>query len=334
MSAMLGGWWAGARRYSGRLDLWDLAHRAGGFEALQRGGLAALMDAGVSRERAHAWVSSRPCEVPMGQALTLSDPRYPRALRCVPGAPPVLEVEGHLEALHAPCVAVVGTRSCTAYGAAIARDLGVSLAEAGVTVVSGLARGIDAHAHRGALRGRTVAVVGHGLLHTSPSFHAELRRQIIAGGGAVVSSFAPNDPARPWRFPVRNQWIAGLSEVVVVVEAPLRSGALITASRAAELARDVVVVPGRLGDQSSAGCLRLLSEGAEPLEDIPRWLSERFGRQRRRRSFWLEELHRGASLDELVEALGVSPGHLASTLSELELEGEVEKMPGQRYSLT
>ncbi|TNE90333.1 MAG: DNA-protecting protein DprA [Deltaproteobacteria bacterium] len=325
-------WWAGARRFARGLDLDALARLHGGFQSLEAGGVDALVSAGVDPERAEAWVHASVPATSWG-VLTLADARYPRALRSVPGAPPVLEYEGDLAALDAPRVAVVGTRACTAYGAAVARHLGHALASVGVTVVSGLARGIDGHAHAAAAEaGRTVAVVAHGLDHTAPATHRRLRSRLVARGGLVLSAWAADVEPRPWRFPVRNQWVAALAEAVVVVEAPQRSGALITAARAAELARDVVVVPGRLGDAASLGCLRLLAEGAEPIEDVERWVAERFGRRRPRREKWLEQLFAGHTVSEVARWAGCSGSDLLAELSRREVDGEVVRLPGQRYS--
>src|SRR5690606_7070467 len=139
--------WNGARSHAFRLDLRALAERAGGWEALEGLGAAGLEALGVERVRAEAWLAAGPGRT-RGRAVWRSQDPYPQALREIPDAPPVLCVEGALEVLEAPCVAIVGTRSCTAYGAAVARHLAGALAAAGVTVVSGLARGVDGHAHR------------------------------------------------------------------------------------------------------------------------------------------------------------------------------------------
>ncbi|MCO4745177.1 MAG: DNA-processing protein DprA [Proteobacteria bacterium] len=313
------------------MDLALAAHRVGGFSELQRGGLAALLELGLKPERARRWLETPAVEVPWS-VLTLADPRYPRALAAVPSAPAVLEVDGDVEALQAPAVAVVGTRNSTSYGTAVARHLGQALAKAGVTVVSGLARGIDGQAHWGAaLAGRTAAVVAHGLEHTAPARHKRLRQEIVARGGAIVSALPSATEPRPWQFPIRNQWVAGLVEAVVVVEAPLKSGALITATRAAELARDVVVVPGRLGDPASRGCLRLLAEGAEPLEDVDEWVAARFSTSRPQRERWLELLFEGHTVGEVARVVGRSGASLLADLSMRELSGEVVRLPGQRY---
>jgi DNA processing protein len=166
------------------------------------------------------------------------------------------------EALRAATVAVIGARSCTDYGAHVARTLGRELAAGGVTVVSGLARGIDGHAHRGALEadGRTVAVLGCGIDRDYPAAHAELARQITERGG-IVSEYEPGVAPAPWRFPARNRIIAALADVVVIVEARERSGALITVDLAMEIGRPIYAIPGEITSALSQGTNQLLRHG-------------------------------------------------------------------------
>ena len=166
------------------------------------------------------------------------------------------------QALTAPTVAVVGARSCTDYGAHVARTLARELAAGGVTVVSGLARGIDGHAHRGAIEaeGRTVAVLGCGIDRDYPRAHAELARQITERGG-IVSEYEPGVEPAPWRFPARNRIIAALADVVVIVEARNRSGALITVDLAMEIGRPIYAIPGEITSALSEGTNQLLRHG-------------------------------------------------------------------------
>jgi DNA processing protein len=180
-------------------------------------------------------------------------------------------------ALDAPTVAVVGARSCTDYGAHVARRLAFDLAAAGVTIVSGLARGVDGWAHRGALEadGRTVAVLGCGIDRDYPRAHAELARQITQTGG-ILSEYEPGVAPAPWRFPARNRIVAALADVVVIVEARERSGALITVDLAMEIGRPIYAVPGETTSALSAGTNQLIRQGhatlitsaADVLEDI------------------------------------------------------------------
>jgi DNA processing protein len=194
------------------------------------------------------------------------DPRYPGLLSQLHDPPAQVYVRGSSEALADPAVAIVGARSCSPYGGQVARNLGRELAAAGVVVVSGLARGIDGEAHRGALaaRGRTVAVLGCGIDRDYPRSHADLARR-IRESGAVVSEYPVGVEPTPWRFPARNRIIAGLCLATVVVEARERSGALITADFALELGRDVFAVPGEITSALSAGTNDLLRQGASPL---------------------------------------------------------------------
>jgi DNA processing protein len=200
--------------------------------------------------------------------LRRSDDRFPSRLRAIFDPPPALHLRGAGDPalLDERSVAVVGARSCSPYGAQIARMLGRELAAAGLVVVSGLARGVDGEAHRGALeaRGLTVAVLGCGIDRDYPASNAQLSRR-IEESGLVVSEYEAGVEPAPWRFPARNRIIAGLSEAVVVVEARERSGALITADFALEEGRDVLAVPGEITSALSAGTNALLKLGAAPL---------------------------------------------------------------------
>ena len=203
-----------------------------------------------------------------------SDPGFPPLLRAIHDPPPGLFLRGEagVELLSGRAVAIVGARACSAYGAEVARMLGRELAAAGLTVVSGLARGVDGAAHRGALEagGITVAVLGCGVDRDYPAAHAGLARE-IGRHGLVVSEYAPGVEPAPWRFPARNRIIAGLARATVVVEARERSGALITADLALEEGREVLACPGEITSALSAGTNALLRLGATPLtrmEDV------------------------------------------------------------------
>jgi DNA processing protein len=200
--------------------------------------------------------------------LRPSDTLFPARLRAIFDPPPALYVRGGGEPglLAGRAVAVVGARSCSAYGAQVARMLGRELAAVGLVVVSGLARGVDGEAHRGALEagGPTVAVLGCGIDRDYPASNAQLSRR-IEETGLVVSEYEPGVEPAPWRFPARNRIIAGLSEAVVVVEARERSGALITADFALDEGREVFAVPGEITSALSAGTNALLKLGATPL---------------------------------------------------------------------
>ena len=215
-----------------------------------------------------------------GIALLLeSDAAYPRALRVIPDAPPCLFIRGNLMEDDARAVAIVGTRQVTEYGRGLAHRFALELARAGITVVSGLARGIDTAAHRGALDGggRTLAVTGCGLDIVYPSDNKDLMLE-IEGSGAVLSEWAPTTNPEAWHFPARNRIIAGLSLGVIVVEAAAKSGALITADFANELGRDVFSVPGNVHKAQSKGPHQLIRDGAtlvESVEDVLQALEAR-----------------------------------------------------------
>ncbi len=199
--------------------------------------------------------------------LARSDAAFPRRLLSVHDPPPGLFVRGSgaLSLLERPSVAVVGARACSSYGNAVAISLARELAAAGAVVVSGLARGVDAAAHRGALEaGLTVAVLGCGIDRDYPRAHAQLAER-IADGGLIVSEYAPGVEPAPWRFPARNRIVAGLTQATVVVEARERSGALITADLALDEGREVLAVPGEITSHLSAGTNALLRLGATPV---------------------------------------------------------------------
>ncbi|MEG0767777.1 MAG: DNA-processing protein DprA, partial [Clostridia bacterium] len=197
-------------------------------------------------------------------ALTRQDPRYPPLLREIADPPAALFVRGCMELQDAHTLAIVGTRHCTAYGAAMAEQIGADLARAGVTVISGLARGIDGAAQRGAARagGRTVAVLGSGVDRIYPPEHEKLAEEILAAGGSLVSEYGPDVQAWPQHFPARNRIISGMSAGVLLVEAGEKSGALITVDFAMEQNREVYALPGPANAGLSCAPHRLIREGA------------------------------------------------------------------------
>jgi DNA processing protein len=213
--------------------------------------------------------------LPGNAVVTLDDPAYPPALLTMPDPPPLLYVKGRLDRLHAKAVAVIGSRSATPQGAEDAERFGRALSEAGVVVVSGLALGIDGAAHRGALAGAgsTVAVIGTGADLIYPAAHQALARQ-IAVQGAIVSEWPLGTPARAANFPQRNRLIAGLASGVVIVEAAMRSGSLITARLANEMGRDIFALPGSIHAPLSRGCHRIIKQGARLVETPDEVLEE------------------------------------------------------------
>lgn len=328
----LSSFWAGAVRFAVGMDLAAAADAVGGFDVLEAGGEELLVAVGVPPQRARAWLATPPART-SGTPICRADPRYPAALAAVAEAPPVLFVEGDPAVLGRRSWAVVGTRRCSAYGAAVARHLAGRLAAHGLVVVSGLARGVDACAHLAALEvGATVAVLGHGLSFTSPPSNRGLRERIAGEGGALVTGFLDDQPPHPGTFPQRNAWISGLCEGVVVVEAGARSGARITARLAGEQGREVFAVPGPLGAPESVGCLELIADGAGVVVDVERFCAERAGVQPVGREAWLVALFAGETPERVARLAGCSTASLLARLSVMELEGRVVRLPGQRYA--
>jgi DNA processing protein len=284
-----------------------------------------------------------------GASIVLqADADYPAALRDLCDAPLVLYVRGRLECLGERAVAIVGSRAATAYGRNVASTMAAEFAAFGATVVSGLARGIDAAAHRGAIDAglATVAVLGSGVRALYPQYHALLADEIVERGGAVISEFAPSQPARAFQFPMRNRIVAALAHATIVVEASSRSGALITARLADELGRSVFAIPGDVGRPTSAGTNALIADGvplvtsATDVAALMRW----------QLSFPRVEKHTGAAseidtnaallalltqpqtVDELAAASGASAAEIAAQLVVLELQGAVERSAGGSYT--
>jgi DNA processing protein len=228
--------------------------------ALARSGKSAAADS----ERIESWISDL---ARRGiRALPFTASAYPPSRRALTDPPPLLLVRGAIADLQRPAIAIVGARAATGYGRGVAEELGSALAAAGFVVVSGLARGVDAAAHRGALaaKGRTVAVLGCGPDRVYPPEHRQLADR-VAQAGAVVSELSPGRPPAAPHFPLRNRLISGLVQAVVVVEARLRSGSLITARHALNQGREVLVVPGPIDSPHAAGSNALLRDGARPV---------------------------------------------------------------------
>lgn len=304
--------------------------------------------------------------------VTIRDPEYPEPLHSIYGPPPFLYVRGDLSALEPVAVAMVGTRQATSYGVRAAESMAAELAAAGITIVSGLAQGIDSGCHEGALAGggKTVAVLGCGLGVPLPEKRKRLGDR-IAERGAVVSEFGMEAPALPEHFPRRNRIISGLCAATVVVEAGEQSGALITASFALEQGRELFAVPGRVSDPQSAGCNRLLQEGAHlarSAADIREMIMARLplsaattaakeGSDAHRTgtrdgsaaprpeakvpsvplSEEEESVYRMLAVqprhvDELTRASGLAPHRVAQILLGLELKGAVHRESGMRYT--
>jgi len=270
--------------------------------------------------------------------LPYCSPAYPWRLSQLRDPAPLLSVVGACSALSAPAVAIVGARAATVYGRTVARRLAADLARAGVVIVSGLAYGIDAAAHEGALEagGRTVAVQACGPDQIYPARHRGLAAR-IARSGALVTELPPGTPPRRAHFPLRNRLISGLARALVVVEARERSGSLITVRHALDQGIDVFAVPGPITAPTSAGPNQLLRDGAQPVLDADDVLavlglaSDRApARPRAPLARKLREIvsaleRAPAAQDELARALGRTVGDLALDLLELELEGRIQR---------
>lgn len=279
-------------------------------------------------------------------ALPWNDPRFPAALLAIPDCPPALWYRGCLECLCAPCVAVVGSRAASPVALEAARRLAEGLARRGITVVSGLARGVDSSAHRGALEsGRTVAVLGSGLDRVYPSEHKPLAAE-IAREGAVLTEYPPGAAPLPANFPLRNRVISGLSRGVVVVEASDKSGSLITAACALEQGREVMAVPGNVLSGRNTGGHALIRDGARIIESADDVLEELGLAFAPSASPLLSRVDSAVSTDPLLRAMepgeaydldglaavsGLAPGRLLPRLIELELGGGVRRVAGGRF---
>ena len=286
------------------------------------------------------WVAEKSPE--SRDVVTLGDPRYPAVLLESPDPPLLLYTQGRTELLAAPSLAVVGSRNPTPQGTENARRFSRQLSDAGLTIVSGLAHGIDGAAHQGGLEGRssTIAVVGTGLDRVYPRRHHELARR-IAAEGLIVSEFSLGTPPLPDHFPNRNRIIAGLSRGTLVVEAALQSGSLITARLALEAGREVFAIPGSIHSAQSRGCHALIRQGAklvERAEDVLEELRLPIGGAvaadpaPSQEDPILEALgFEPMTLDELVARTGRSAAELNARLLDLELEGHVTRLPGQLF---
>lgn len=308
-----------------------------GAEAARAIGAA---DAAVDERLAQAqrWLAGGPART----VLALGDPAYPARLLQTADPPLLLYVEGTLAALAAPSLAIVGSRSATAQGLDNARAFAAALGREGLVVVSGLALGIDAAAHEGALSAPagTVAVLGTGLEPVYPPRHAALARR-IAAHGALLSENPPGTPPLREHFPLRNRIIAGMTLGTLVVEAAVASGSLITARQAAEAGREVFAIPGSIHSPQSRGCHALIKQGAKLVESAADILDELRGARARpaadapdaagpdRADPLLQALgHDPVTLDALQARTGCGTAELNARLLELELEGRVARLPG------
>lgn len=346
-----------------------LIERFGSPSACFEAPVTALEAAGLRRESIDALKSNearqqaaeqlRKLEAISGEVITLNDARYPRLLRETFDPPILLYSRGGIaQALAQPALAIVGSRHCSTYGRNVAELLGRELAERGITVVSGLARGIDAAAHQGALAGRglTVAVMGTGLDTIYPKENRKLAER-IAESGALLTEFPLESPPLPQHFPFRNRVISGITLGVLVVEGAERSGSLITARMAMEQGRDVFAVPGNITSAKSFGPNTLIKDGAklvqtwrDVVEELPFEIKaailaterpESSAAQLQFDEVALTEGERAVlatlreddatQIDELIARATLARGELMSALLTLEMAGRIRQLPGKSF---
>jgi DNA processing protein len=313
---------------------------------------------GIGAAKAEAICRSRGAADPEGEIeraaaagvriICRLDPEYPEPLLNIADPPICLYVQGRLERFDAVAVAVVGSRRCTHYGHEQGRRFGYLLAQAGFTVVSGMARGIDSCAHMGAIEaeGRTLAVLGNGLAHTYPPESEPLRASVVEHG-AVLSELPMDAHAEEGTFPARNRIIAGLSLGTLIVEAGYRSGALITAGLATDYNREVFAVPGRVDVDTSAGTNALIRDGKaklvtglddilEELGEVGRTLGEERPAEQplldanEERVFKVIDVNEW-QIDDIIHEAGLTTAQVNSALTMLQLKGLIKRLPGNRY---
>jgi len=358
-------WLILAQAYVRVAELEALIARFGDVESVAALATRDLKDAGLSDEKIAAITtpdednlaaSLKWLEHESHHVIAYGQDSYPELLAQIPGPPLLLYVNGDIDSLHLPSLAIIGSRNPTRGGLRNSVEFARYLARQGFSIVSGLAEGIDTAAHRGALdvHGKTVAVLGHGIDRVYPATNRDLAHA-IADNGALVTEYHIGAGPERWHFPERNRLISGLSLGTLVVEAARRSGSLITARLAAEQGREVFALPGSIHNPLARGCHALIRQGAklgEAASDIPSELAALTGHmmhssalpdaaQTRAASTDHEygELrallsHDPISIDELEHQSGLTIEQLSSMLLILELHGEVESLSGGRYALS
>ncbi|MBQ9075464.1 MAG: DNA-processing protein DprA [Mogibacterium sp.] len=277
--------------------------------------------------------------------IDLDSPEYPELLREISDPPQQLYCAGDISLLHEMSVSVVGSRKYTLYGKTVAEMVGRRLGECGVPVVSGLAYGIDAFAHEGALDagGRVIGVLASGINRMAPKRNYDLMMRGLEKGGLVISEYEPDEPAEKYKYPRRNRIISGLGKCTAVIEANVNSGSLITAQHAMEQGRPVYAVPGNINSQFSIGCNLLIRDGAFPLvviDDLVRHIGIDPGEtsdpvrklgEDERRVYDAAARYNGAPLDRLAEDTGMSAGALSAMVTVMEIKGIFSTYAGKVY---
>jgi DNA processing protein len=331
----------------------------GAAEEAWRASLPQLIESGIGESVAQKIVEQRPGIDPEIEwaklekenilAFTIQDEQYPKLLKQIPDSPYIIYMKGNLDCLDLPLVAIVGSRKLTEYGNQVARGFAKELAKSGICVVSGLAFGIDACAHRGALdaRGKTIAVLGNSLDAESiaPRTNFQLSEEIIENGGLLISEFPVKTNADVWTFPARNRIMAGMSLGTLVVEAAEKSGSLITANLALDYNREVFAVPGPIFSPQSVGTHKLIKDGAKLVTSAKDVLEElKIGQiERKPEEVTYIELteeeakvrsvlsHESVHIDIIGKLTKLETATISSTLAILEIKGLVKNIGGQNY---
>lgn len=281
-------------------------------------------------------------------AITYKNPNYSKYLLEIPSPPLVLYCKGNLKLLNTPSLAIVGTRRCTKYGKEITEKFSKEIAQNGITIVSGLADGVDSIAHRGALdvKGNTIAVIGSGFYHIYPATNIPLFEKIIENNGLVVTEYKPSEKPQTFHFPARNRIIAGLCKGTLITEAPVKSGSMITKDYAIEFNRDIYAICGRLTDIYSAGCNELIKEYRNAMVTSPSDIIEDYGLIYNNLSKPKEVFQLDLDEEIVLNAIGADTIHfdelliktkmeifkLNYVLMKLELKDIIKKYSGNYYS--
>ena len=345
----------------GNITIKNLVNRFGGPDQVFQAGISNLMEVdGIRREVAQKIAKGEYTADPLkelrkieecgARVITYSDPTYPQALKEIYDPPMLLYIKGKDILPNLTLIAMVGSRNPTHYGLKAAEKIGQGLARRGISIVSGMARGIDSAAHWGCLSGRgfTIAVLGTGINTIYPASNKKLFEQIIEKG-AVISGFPLNTPPEPKNFPIRNRIISGLSRGVVVVEATKNSGSLITASLALDQGRDVFAVPGSINSFKSTGCHLLLKQGARLVEnsdDILDELGLNYKYAPKTDTFKdaplppMEDSEKEIyeiigdypiHIDKIANLGNLEPAEVSSILMRMELKGIIKQLPGKMF---
>lgn len=330
------------RKFATMAEAWQAGRGELAQAGLDNGTVAALIEHRNATDVTATWKEFTALDI---NVITIADSNYPKLLKEIFDPPAVLYYKGKIDSLHSLCLAVVGTRQATPYGQRAACDMVVPIASANVTIISGLAYGIDATAHQAALsaKGKTVAVLANGLDTVYPTAHRKLADDIISSGGALVSEFPPGVAPLKQNFVQRNRIIAGLASATLVIEGARESGALITARFALESNREVLALPGSIYSEQSFGTNDLLKSGAH-LVSAPGDVFNVLGLEPKsvsagpRRPLLEDEAdllrhlsHEPVHIDELARELAMPVSVLAGKLTALELAGYVQDTGGQRY---